>query len=313
MDVTTIAKLQSDCWGITVDAQNNVFVANIRKHIIQKISADGEISIFAGKEGQEGHKDGNKSDALFRFPLGLLFDQKTNVLFVTEAHCVREIQGEVVTTLCGSREKGINPGSGINARFNGPRGMTIDNSQQHLIVADFWNNQICEISRSGHVTRVASSFIYHYPLDVDVDSAGSIFVSDSGNHCIRKIESTAPSDIKLEVNQCLTDCMPVQMIHIIVQYLSHQTVSTFARVPSPSGMAIDMNDNIYVASYDKNCVYKISPTGQVTSVAGNGQKQSTDGTAANASFDGPEYVALDHKETCLFVTSFDGAVRRITL
>jgi len=120
------------------------------------------------------------------------------------------------------------------------------------------------------------------------------------NNCISKMDATVHPDLKLEVHGRLTGHLPVELIQIIVQYFDNQigTVSTFAAAIYPHGLAIDMKDNIYVAM--AHCVGKISPTGTMTTVTDNEELQY-------------RFVALDHNETCLFVMSSNGALRRITL
>jgi len=141
------------------------------------------------------------------------------------------------------------------------------------------NHKIREISARGDVrtragngeqgytnqTLLTSSF--SRPDDVVVDSCGTIFVSDHGNHCIRKIERNIPIQVKKGMHVCLTSLLPVELIHIIVQYLENPqgTVSTFADegLFGPMGMSIDKKDNLYVADYWNNCIRKINPSGKV--------------------------------------------------
>jgi DNA-binding beta-propeller fold protein YncE len=66
-----------------------------------------------------------------------------------------------------------------------------------------------------------------------------------------------------------------------------------ATFSSPTGVAVDASGNVYVADQGNNKIRKISPSGQVITLAGSGKKGSANGPDTLASFYQPSGVALD--------------------
>jgi len=107
-------------------------------------------------------------------------------------------EGSAVTTLAGTGSSGSANGTGTSASFNYPRGITTDGT--NLYVADYSNHLIRKIVIStGAVTTVAgtgssgsangtgTSASFNYPYGITTDGT-NLYVADSGNHLIRKIE-----------------------------------------------------------------------------------------------------------------------------
>jgi len=73
---------------------------------------------------------------------------------------------------------------------------------------------------------------------------------------------------------------------------------TAARFKSPQGIAIDADDNLYVADTGNYVIRKITPAGVVTTVAGAaGTSAFADGDAGNARFGNPVAVAVNRRGT----------------
>jgi sugar lactone lactonase YvrE len=186
-------------WGIVLDAQGNVYVADAGNNCIRKITPAGQVSTFAG--GTEGYADGSGTAAQFRNPKGLAIDGQ-GTLFVGDElnHRIRKITpAGVVSTVAGSGTRGSADGPGSAAQFYRPTGIAVT-QQGDLYVADAGNNRIRCITAQGKVTTLTGSLTpgfldgalaqarFNEPLDVACSADGEVlYVVDSSNHRIRKI------------------------------------------------------------------------------------------------------------------------------
>ncbi|HEY0744385.1 MAG TPA: SBBP repeat-containing protein [Chryseosolibacter sp.] len=183
-------------YGIAVDANGNIFVADYANEKIRKISTDGIVSTFAGST--KGYKDGAGTSAQFSSPQGLAIDNGGN-LYVADKYnyAIRKITPDgVVTTLAGGT-KGSNDGNGTSASFSEPVDLAID-GDGNVFVADNASHRIRKISRDGNVTTIAGSSYgdvdgslgeakFNQPVGVELDGKGNLFVTDFKNGKIRKI------------------------------------------------------------------------------------------------------------------------------
>ena len=130
--------------GIVIDHQGNLFVADRGNDRIRKITADGQVSTFAGN-GIQGEVNGVGVAAQFIRLSDLVIDSNDN-LFATDGHSIRKITPEgIVTTIAGVTTPGYKDGDGVSAAFNFPSGLGIDD-QGNIYVADTYNNLIRKIS-----------------------------------------------------------------------------------------------------------------------------------------------------------------------
>ncbi len=90
-------------------------------------------------------------------------------------------------------------------------------------------------------------------------------------------------------------------------------VTTLAGSLSPYGLALDGATNVYVADYLNNTIRKVTPAGVVSTLAGSpGAQGSADGTGSAARFSGPSGVAVDRAGNVLVVDSQNYMIRKIT-
>jgi sugar lactone lactonase YvrE len=80
----------------------------------------------------------------------------------------------------------------------------------------------------------------------------------------------------------------------------------------PVGVAVDANGNIYVTDQGSHKIRKITATGMVSTLAGNGSQGSADGTGANASFKWPSGVAVDAAGNVYVADSGNHKIRKLT-
>ncbi len=188
--------------GISVDYHGNVYVADTWNHLIRKIAPDGAVTTLAGTAGMAGAANGMGTAASFYFPGGISVDSHGNVYVAdTWNHLIRKIApGGTVTTLAGTAGMaGATNGMGTAASFYFPGGVAVD-SHGNVYVADTNNSLIREINNDEMVTTLAGSgsigsangkgtaTSFNYPYGLTVDSSGNVYVADTDNQLIRRIQ-----------------------------------------------------------------------------------------------------------------------------
>jgi subtilisin family serine protease len=187
--------------GAAVDSSDNLYVADQNNHTIRKITSGGVVSVWAGSAKQSGSADGIGSEARFNHPASVSIDAANNI-YVADGfnNTIRKITPSgAVTTIAGlAGTRGSVDGRGSAARFNYPVDAAVD-SAGNVYVTEFENHTVRRITPEGTVITVAglagsigsadgtgSTARFHHPDGVVVDGAGNIYVTDQGNHTIRK-------------------------------------------------------------------------------------------------------------------------------
>lgn len=278
---------------VALDHAGNVYVADTANNVIRKITPDGVVSTLAGEVGIHGSADGRGTHARFWAPFGIAVDQSGDIYVAdTGNNTIRKVTpAGVVSTLAGSPGRpGKTDGTGSQARFRNPWGVALDASG-NIIMADMSNDTIRKVTPEGVVTTLAgqagktgsedgfgTNARFNDPFAVAVDSAGNIYVADSGNDTIRKIDPEGT----------------VVTLAGLAGYAGSNDGSTdIARFWSPHGLAVDHAGNLYVADTYNNAVRKITPTGVVTTVPEPDTANDSDKPSGNA-LNNPGGVAVDN-------------------
>ena len=219
-------------------------------------------------------------------------------------------QGYTFRTLAGQGPVGSTNGTGAAARFREPVGVAVDRLG-NLFVADELDHCIRKITPAGLVTTFAgmSGFPgyldgaeggarFDTPEGVAVDSSGNVYVADAFNMTIRVI------NIRGVVST---------LAGSPGQYANVDGAGSFARFMSPSGLAIDSADNIYVADQSSHTIRKVTLGGFVTTLAGSPENPgSDDGGGSAARFDRPVSVAVDGAGNLYVADRENATIRKVT-
>jgi sugar lactone lactonase YvrE len=297
--------------GVAVDASGNVYVADYYNHLIRKVAADRNVTTLAGSFANGGTADGVGGAARFNYPEALAVNPAGDV-FVADSgsSTIRKITSAgAVTTFAGSPlQTGSANGTGTAARFWGPRGIAADRSG-NLYVADTYNHTIRKISAAGVVSTVAglaatfgsadgtgSNARFYYPKGIAVDAEGNIFVGDTSNHTIRKITPTGV----------------VSTIAGLTGSAGHEDGNgSSARFGFPTGLGLDQAGNLYVGDNLTWVIRKVTPAGDVMTVAGVPQGGSADGHGSAARFTNPHGLAVDSEGNLFVADQGNPTIRKI--
>lgn len=260
-------------------------------------------------------------------PGGTPAPQKADIsLSISDSQTVAAPFAGVVTTLAGSTSDGWANGSGINAKFNDPRGLVID-SNGNIFVCDTDNHLIRKVTASGYATTFAGNGTAGYadglggsaqfdtPRSIIIDGQDNLYVAE-GNR-IRKI---SPTGTVTTLFQSLNNGYPVNIVSLgrdADGSMYFATTNTVHRLTAESqelliagnrnkytsedgkgegaslygiqDMTVRADGTIFVIEYYK--VRKITPDGYVTTLAGGGGS-SADGYGSTAGFSSPQSITL---------------------
>ena len=304
--------------GIASDGVGNLLVADeMNNRIRSVVIATGAVATLAGSQGC-GSSDGAGPEAQFCCPMGVASDGLDN-LFVTDGcnHTLRKvvIATGFVSTFAGSLPKpGSADGIGGDARFHGPQGLASD-SQGNLFVADMYNNAIRRVvvatgavhtlagvagySGSGDGTGAAARF--YNPYAVASDGAGNLFVADTANYTIRKVDIATGAVTTLAGSPG--------------NFGSTDGIGSAARFGESFGVASDGSGSLFVAEYYAYTIRKVdTATGAVTTLAGVPQIcGNTDGTGTAAQFCAPGGLVSDGSGHLFVTDTYNSTIRRVDI
>jgi len=234
--------------SLAIDAQGNIFVADVGNNVIREITAAGMVSTYAGN-GMHGYINEINSLAQFNDPQGLCVDASENVYVADRVNnVIRKISAAGrVTRLAGYY--GIGPGlynTSVDslALFNTPNSVAVD-SKGNVYVADSKNYCIRKISSSGVSTLLGGSVqttLIGTPVGVAVDAKDNLYIVDNSG---RIIEFTTSNNV----------------VYILAGsagtsgYKDGSGAS--AQFNNPQSVTVDKQGNIYVADYGNNVIRKI--------------------------------------------------------
>ena len=335
-------------------------------------SSSTHVVTIAGAAGASGYTDGNGPDARFKRLSGIAVGPD-DTIYIADAgnqriRMVRPSTGNAptvwtVSTLAGSGTAGFADGLGAAAIFNNPQGIAVGPNGV-VYVADTANNRIRRIAGDGTVTTLAGDGTpglqngagnqarFNAPQGIAVDNDGNVYVADTGNSAVRKIDgagtvSAVAGDGSIGSNDSpgarfdglVGITVEGQNIYVyLADSGNHRirrldvsgTVVTVsgaergfkdgsaaqARFAEPSGIAIDSDGQIIVADAVNSLIRSVDPNGStqaVSTLAGTGIRGLTDGTGDVARFFTPRGLAISNSSAIIVADTGNQVLRRVLL
>jgi sugar lactone lactonase YvrE len=320
----------SQPFGLAVDSQTNIYVADVWNHTIRKVTPSGVITTLAGLPGSFGSADGPGSVARFNTPNGVAVDSSGNVFVAdTGNSTIRKVTPQgVVSTIAGlAGIVGSANGTNSDARFGEPYGVAADKAG-NVYVADNGTHSIRKVtpvgtnwvvttiagraSGQGSVDGTNSEARFNYPTGVAVDSAGNVYVADPDNQNIRRI---TPVGTNWVVTTLAGDASIKDPMGNPVGGYADGT-NKAARFNAPFGVAVDSAGNVYVGEEGNSVVRRLTLVGTnwvVTTPAGVAQKRGTlNGTNSVARFNSPDGPAVDSAGNVYVADVNNDLIRKLT-
>jgi sugar lactone lactonase YvrE len=334
-------------------ANGQLYVTDTENHAIRKIDVKSATSsTIAGQIGSPGAIDAVGTAARFREPEGLAIDSSGNLYIGdTDNDTIRmlALSTGAVTTIAGTAGMaGATDGVGAAARFNKPKGLTLD-GKGNVYVIDNVNLSIRKIVLATATVSTLTTFTTP-PQGVAVDGA-DVLVTDGSERVVRvAADGTVTSIAGATGMQGYVDGAPttarfstpagllndgagtlyvVDNLNAVIRTIALPagTVGTYAgarsagssdgtgteaHFSSPQGIAADA-DNAYVADTNNQTIRKVVvATGAVTTLSGvAGQQGHTEGPVAGATFNEPSGVALDGAGHKLYVADANNRCIRL--
>ena len=299
----------SPATGVAVDSAGNLYIADTYDERIRKVS-NGVITTVAGGGSVLGDS-GPATGALLSGPNGVAVDSAGNLYIADTGNSrIRKVSNGVIATVAGNAGYGFfgDNGPATSALLYGPFGVAVD-SAGNLYIADTYDNCIRTVS-NGVIATVAgngtpgfsgdngpaTSAELHSPWGVAVDSAGNLYIADSGNSRIRKVSNGVITTVA-GGGSLFVDSGPATSVWLW----------------SPVGIAVDSAGNLYIAEESSNRVRKVS-NGMIAVVAGNGGFGflGDNGPAPYAALNGPEGVALDSAGNLYIADTGNNCIRKVS-
>ncbi len=288
--VTTVTSGLNNPSGITRDSSGNLYIAETGNHLIKKIDTSNNVTTVAGST--PGYQEGTGTNARFNSPEGITFN---DLLWVADTTNNRVRSVRLDNNQTSTLAIGFSKPSGITKKGNT---IYIADTNNHCIKRIFANSNspqiVAGISGSGGFNNgTGTSAQFQNPKGIAEDDAGNLYIADTNNNRIRKI------DISNNVTTVAGSTQGYQ-----------EGMGTNAKFDQPQGITVDSLGNLYVSDTNNSRIRKITPSGAVSTIAGDGTSNHTDGFGIYSQFQNPKGIAVDSSKN-LYITEQQGYVRKM--
>ena len=307
------------------DAAGNLYFAETGNHVVRKVTSAGIITTVAGNGVQGFAGDGGlATSAELDSPAGLALDAAGD-LYIADSHNqrVREVNAAtgITATIAGTGAAGFSGDGGMAtaARLDLPTALALDTAG-NLYVADTNNHRVRRIAAAtGAITTVAGNGVEAFtgdngpatsasidsPNGLALDAAGNLYIADTHNGRVREV--SAASGLISTVAGAGVVAGNVQ------SFGGDGGAATAAGLALPRGLTMDAAGNLYFADSANHRIRRISPSGTITTVAGQGTENfAGDGApAVSASLDSPRSVAVSPAGLLTLADSGNQRVRQL--
>src|SRR5271168_4683166 len=325
-----------------LDAKGDLFFVDAQNDRIREVSAsDQTISTVVGTGipcpiGTDTCGDGGPATAAALFmPRTVTIEPSGNLLVADDGdNRIREVAGGIITTIVGSGNLCTAPfsscgdgGSALSANLNDARAAVMD-AAGNLYFADAQDNRVREVNTTGTITTIAGGgpdgnapigcpagtytgdggpavdSTLNCPAGLDIDANGNLYVSDTNNNVIRKIDTGTPRIITTIAGTGTPG------------HTGDGGLAKNATLNSPLRISTNGAGNLFISDSGNNVIRRVDGlTGIITTFAGNGNFAfaGDGGPALSASFTTPDGVVVDNLGNMYVGDLFNNRIRLVLL
>lgn len=339
--------------GLSIDKNGNIYTTSSGYIIVEvEVPSGSLLTIAGGGPGGQGFGgDGGPATlALLNDPADVTLDSSGD-LFIVDSGNDRirkvDVSTAITTTVAGGYVG--DGGKGVAASLNNPLGLAFD-KLGNLYIADVWNIRVRKVTTTDEISTIAGNGTTGYsgdggsgsqaqlnnPSSVAADNSGNVYIADSGNGAIRKIDASGvittflPSFFSsaltvdgsgnlyaVDESCAIWKFLPNGQGSIVAGiedqcgYNGDNIPATQAFLFSPAGLAVDRNGNLYIADSQNERVRVVNSQGIINTVAGNGSCSFSGdgGPASQATLCNPAGVAVDSNQNVYIADAYNGRIR----
>jgi DNA-binding beta-propeller fold protein YncE len=296
-------------------AGGKVYVSNSGANIIATISG-GTTAAFAGSLSAYGeHGDGGQASAASLYhPGGSAVDAQGDVFIADSGdNTIREVTPSgVIKKFAGTGYAGPFGFPAALTSLDHPQNVAV-NAADDVYIADTYNNRVLKVAPSGQVTAVAGDGSAGYsgdgrlaafaelnePTGVAVDAKGNLYIADSANSVIRRVDAVTGIITTVAGNYAAD-----QASGGLGGFSGDGGPATSARLNAPQGVAVDGAGDLFIADTFNNAIREVTPAGIITTVVNSSAQPGgeSNGAAPTAShLNTPYGIAIDQSAGTLYI------------
>ncbi|MFN7933880.1 MAG: hypothetical protein U0R19_11155 [Bryobacteraceae bacterium] len=303
--------------SIAVSAAGEQYIVDTQRHRVFKVSATGQLSVFAGLGFSGFSGDGGPAtSAALNLPLGLALDSTGN-LYIADAanYRVRKVSPSgVITTIAGDGQPKYS-GDGGHASIASiyfPTALALDTAG-NLYIAEA-GPRIRKVLTSGIITTIAGNGTSGYSGDggpavaasfsytggLAIQPSGDLYISDTGNQRIRRVTPAGQIDTVAGTGSA--------------SFTGDGGPALAASLSLPSHILFTPTGDLIFCDAGNHRIRKIATDGRISTIAGTGGIgfAGDGGSALNATFYTPRALGLDAAGNLYIGDSYNHRIRRIT-
>jgi sugar lactone lactonase YvrE len=293
------------------------------------VFSPGNVIPVAGDGLWVGVKDGGPAlNGELDLPSSVTFDGVGNMFIADSAHNrIRRVDAatHIITTIAGTDKEGYSGDGGlaINSTLRTPSGVALDGAG-NLYIADTGNNVVRMISAATGIigtvagngilgsagdTGPATSASLDGPLGVTVDVAGNLFIADTANHRIRKVDSVTSIITTVAGNGYLDPLGTGDG-----GFAGDNGPATSAELNRPNAVAFDAAGHMYIPDSGNSRVRIVDTTGTIRTFAGSATSaySGEGGPATAAGLLAPAGVVVDPAQNVYISDTGHHAIRKVS-